>query len=343
MVFAQRVRGRGVPVRWLNLACGNLLVLLFLLSLGALGGEVYYRFVYDTTDSLAYSKVSKRWFARHYHRNLQGCRDNVEYAPLCEPGKRRVSFVGDSFTAGHGVKDVNDVFALRLRKEHPEWEIHVLANPGFDTGDELRAAQACFTNGYQVGQVVLVYCLNDISDLVPEIYETFREVYDQSKQGGWLRQNSYLINTICNRFNLVGNSGLHRYFQLIRDAYRGPAWEKQQDRLKEFRDMVQSRGGKLSVVTFPFFDRMGPAYDYQFVHDELNKCWRDLGVPHLDLLEVYKSISPEKLVVDRLDAHPNEYAHALAAEAIGIFLREQMTAMPGPSTNHSNQAEVKNH
>ena len=79
---------------------------------------------------------------------------------------------------------------------------------------------------------------------------------------------------------------MQSYFDYIRAGYRGQPWEQQQQRLKAFRDLVQAHGGRLAVVTFPFFQALGPHYEYQFMHDELNQCWRSLDVPHLDLLTV---------------------------------------------------------
>src|ERR1043166_10236465 len=98
-----------------RLAAGNALVFCFLCSLGFLGGEIYYRFIYDTTDSFNYTKVSRRWQARHYQKNAQTVRDNVNYQLRIPPVKRRITFIGDSFTAGHGVKNVEDRFANRNR------------------------------------------------------------------------------------------------------------------------------------------------------------------------------------------------------------------------------------
>ena len=48
------------------------------------------------------------------------------------------------------------------------------------------------------------------------------------------------------------------------------------------------------MVTFPFLHALGPNYEYQFVHEELDQFWRELKVPHLDLLEVYRELPPKK-------------------------------------------------
>jgi len=75
--FAGRVRQRNRSVGLGSLMLGNGLVLLCFLSLLLLGGEIYFRFVYDTTDSLGYTKVCEHWVERYWHVNVAGCRDNV--------------------------------------------------------------------------------------------------------------------------------------------------------------------------------------------------------------------------------------------------------------------------
>ena len=89
-----------------------------------------------------------------------------------------------------------------------------------------------------------------------------------------------------------------------------------------FRDLVQAHGGHLAVVTFPFLHALGPNYEYRFIHDKLDQLWRELHVPHLDLLSVFESLPPSQVTVNRYDAHPNEYANRLAAAAIDKWLRE---------------------
>jgi hypothetical protein len=80
--------------------------------------------------------------------------------------------------------------------------------------------------------------------------------------------------------------------------YRGALWEEQKKRLKAFRD------------------------EYQSVHDQLDQFWREQHVPHLDLLPVYKDLPPSRLTVNCYDAHPNELANKLAADALDKFLSD---------------------
>jgi len=330
------VRGSPSLGGWKRLIVGNGLVLLFLVSTGLLCGELYYRFVYDSPDSLDGTKVSVRWFQRHYRPNNFACRDDINYVNEIAPGKRRISFLGDSFTAGHGIKDVQNRFSNLLRALHPGWEVHVLAQPGFDTSNELKSIQVLAEGGYQLDEVVLVYCLNDIQDILPDCLAAVNRVYAGIDSSGWLRRNSFFINTVAHRLDIATNKDLKSYFQILRQGYDGPAWEDQKKRLIELRDLVKSKGGRLLVITFPFLQALDTKYEYDPVHDRLERFWREQGVSHLDLRPVFKGIPAKKLTVNNFDSHPNEFANRLAATAIERFLQEKdetSTPATGGSTN----------
>lgn len=331
LIFFRYNKRSGSQSGWGRLLMGNALVLLVLLTLTLAAGEIYFRFCYDTTDSIAYTKVAQRWIKRHYHHNTAKLRDNIEYSMTIAPGKHRVSFVGDSFTAGHGIKDVEDRFSNRIRRLHPEWEIHVLAGNGLDTGAELGFVKNFTELGYQVDQVVLVYCLNDVNDLLTEWALTQASITNRVTGRLPFYEDSYFLDIAYYRLTIAQIPSVKNYFSYVREAYHGEKWEKQKQRLLELRDVVVSHGGKLSVVTFPFLNALGPEYEYQFIHDQLNGFWREASVPHLDLLPAFKGLTPAQLTVNAFDAHPNEFANELAARAIEEFLVGQVESNSPPA------------
>src|ERR1043166_1216730 len=203
-------------------AAGHLLVLLFLGSVVLAAGEAYYRYDHDTTDSLSYSKTSQRWFSRHWTSNAAGFRDNVEYADHIQTGKRRLTLLGDSFTAGHGVKDVEDRFANRIRRAHPEWEVHLLAQPGWDTGDELDALRTAIRHGDQIDQVVLVYMLNDVADILPAWATSHQPTLADPAPPRWIQHHSYLVDALVHLIKFLREPDMRNYFEFVRDGYRGP-------------------------------------------------------------------------------------------------------------------------
>ncbi len=245
---------------------------------------------------------------------------------------------------------MEDRFANIIRREHPEWEVQVLAMPGYDTGAELKFLRFLLANNYQFDQVVLIYCLNDISDLVPRRHEELDAIDREIKNRGWLLRNSFFFDIVWHRISVRRNPFMRGYFDLVKDAYQGPLWETQKQRLRELRDLVETNGGRLSVVIFPFLQALDKGYAYEQVHKQLADYWQELGVPHRDLLPLYRGMKADKITVHPFDAHPNEYAHSLAASVIGEFIRtnlltiSQSTASSSASlTNFGNvTVDIKN-
>src|SRR5580698_10695367 len=79
----------------------------------------------DFSDTFNISNVSKRWLALHIdaEKNQNGFRDRQELTTYVPGGKKRIIFLGDSFTAGHGIPRMEDRFtdliAARFEREQP--------------------------------------------------------------------------------------------------------------------------------------------------------------------------------------------------------------------------------
>lgn len=307
------------------LLAGNLLVFFFLCSLVLLFGEIYFRFIHDSTESFGLMKTTVRWFEKHFHNNSSGLRDSIDYEFRIRSNRPRVTFLGDSFTAGHGIPDVEDRFANIVRSQLPYGDIHVLAVCAWDTQNELDALESICEAGYELDCVVLAYCLNDISDISVEWQQVLERIEAFSNTGFFVN-NSYLCNTLYYRWKAANDPDIRDYYQFVENLYRGQTWEIQKDRLKLLRDEVDRRGGRLLVVTFPFYNALEDEYRYEWIHNQLDGWWQELGVPHLDLLSACESYRAEELVVSKYDAHPNERAHSVAAKAIDEFLEVQVFA-----------------
>jgi hypothetical protein len=322
--FRSRVAGGG-PAPLKTLLAGNVLVLLLLVSALFLGFELYFRFVHDTTDGDALTKASTRWFQRHWRTNNLGLRDDVDYAMKGDGDRRRITFFGDSFTAAHGVADVGDRFANRIRRERPDWDVHAIAHMGMSTQTQQIALDALIDRHYELDTVVLVYCFNDIDPFIPEIEGVFRELV---RTPPWplapLVEHSYFANAVFYYWRVTNSPSAAAgadYFTLVEKAYLGPAWQTEKRLLRDFQRTVESHGGRLLVVTFPMLLRLGRGEDEDHVmHPKLDAFWRAQGVPHLDLLPLLREHRGSQLVVSRFDDHPSAFAHGLAAGAVLSFL-----------------------
>ena len=95
----------------------------------------------------------------------------------------------------------------------------MIAEDGLDTGAMLQRLEALKVRGeYRLGLVVYVYCLNDISDLMPDLSAAAAKLYDE--QPSLLVRGSYLLNTYYYRLRIGRDPVLSRYFDLLAGAYR---------------------------------------------------------------------------------------------------------------------------
>lgn len=308
----------------LKLILWNVLLSVFLLFFVFILGESYYRFFADTTDSFSINKVSKRWVKRHYQFNNRNLRDNINYEYKIANGKRRVSVLGDSFTAGHGLPNVDKRMGNLLRQKYSDTEVHVIAINGSNSSTELDRLITLYRSGYELDVVVLAYCLNDIDNLVEESQTIYKRIHAFSNRLNYIQQQSYFINMLSFRWFVFNDPDYLNYGNAVLKAYQDETWEQQKQILRQMNEVTRYANARFVVMTFPFLQSEKDDYTFLEVHRLIDNFWKKQGVPHLDLLSVYEPYLGKNLTVNSYDAHPNEFANQLAAEALETFLEESV-------------------
>jgi len=293
---------------------------LWTLALTLLAAETAFALFYDTTDTFALCKVSKRWYDRHVQLNNMGFRDRKSFAPRKDPGRRRIVLLGDSFAFGHGIKDPADRFgdlveARCVQASHGTWELYNLSQPGLPTSLMLERLDQLADDGFEFDVLLLAYNLNDVEDL-DENSRMIVGTIILDQPSNWVLSECYLPNFLYYRTAQFSRPEVRSYFDWLTAAYEGEEWERQQAQLDELRGWCDRHEVQLLVVEFPFLHLLGDNYKFKEVHQTLDDYWRSHSVPVLDLLDVLQPHVAEGLTVNRFDGHPNERAHALAAEAI---------------------------
>lgn len=312
------------------LIAGNLLVLGVCASVAFGAMELYYRHVYDETDTANKSRLSKRWFDRYWHENSDEIRDDIDYPRPRSPGRRRITFVGDSYTAGHGLKDVGDRFVNRIRRARPDWEVHALAYNGINTVEEVDLLRRFVADGYELDVVVLVYVYNDIDSFIREFQEFYHYIDIPPALLDPLLERSYAADLYYQRWrqrNTALRSGI-QYPLLRSEAYEGRPWESMEYTLDQLVEVVREQDARFAAVTFPWMQMLVAGEDELPMYPRLASFWQSRGVPHLQLLSDLRPHVGEGLLVNRRDTHPNARAHQLAADAILGFLEAEVIA-PG--------------
>lgn len=146
------------------------------------GIELFYALFYDRSDSFNMTNISQRWYARHVFRNPQGYRDDHPFLPQPAEGKKRIVFLGDSFTFGHGIPNVTDRFSDRvgqaLERAHPhEYEVANLGSPGLGVPEaSIILKNDIVAKECRVDILVYVICLNDI-----ESFHQDKSLHDEQR------------------------------------------------------------------------------------------------------------------------------------------------------------------
>jgi hypothetical protein len=322
VAYVRRAASREARASWPRVAAGNLLLLATLVLAILLGFETQLRFFHDASDGDNRTMISRRWFERHWTHNNFGVRDSIPYELARPADRRRITFVGDSFTAGHGLADVEGRYANLLRRAHPEWEIHTLARPGLETPDEAQLLRSLLRRGYELDVVVLAFYVENVGRFVPELREYFAHAADPlPRPVQFLLEHSYAIDTFAYRAQAHWMNAQGYWSHEYLEAYAGEPWRRQQQALQSFAALVERNGGRFAALTFPMLDDVEGRRE---IAQRIDAFWQAAGVPHLDLLGVLEGHPSRELVANPHDAHPGPLAHELAARAIERFLLEQV-------------------
>lgn len=284
--------------------------------------EVVFALFVDHSDAFNMTNISKRWFARHVDGQLNsfGARDAAEFPRAMPDGKYRICFIGDSFTVGHGIPDMadrfSDLIAAELEKAAPgRYVVANLGSPGLETSMIEARIHGLLDEGYDVDMVVYVMCLNDIEGYDPRTNEMIARL-QQLEPRNILFTRTYFLNWLYFRFIQFHSPDVRDYFGHLLESYRSAAWEGLRHKLDELHARCQSHDTKFRMVLFPFMQNLGPEYGYREVHTKLVEYCREAGIPVLDLEPAFREHADENLTVNPFDAHPNERANRIAADAI---------------------------
>jgi hypothetical protein len=261
--------------------------------------------------------ASKIWFARHWDLTYLEFRESEDLNNP-ETSRSPLLFIGDSFLAGHGIKNPADRFSDRIQKSlGPAWQVHNHGQNGANTG-----MQSIQIRRHPVAPKLTVLCwyVNDIQDVAEDIGLTTGNARRSVPFPISIANGSYLFNFLNGLFPDRQASEnylnfLHRAFssELVLDRYGHV--------LENLQEESTLSGSKFAVVLFPMMNLVEGS---EFALKPMREFWHARNVPCLDLSPVFRPHSAQDLTVNASDSHPSKLAHQLAAAAIDTFLRNHL-------------------
>lgn len=287
----------------------NVLTIAFPLALFLIFLEVVFMFVPQSHEGVL-SKASQIWWSKYWTPvNSLGYRD-VE--PKVTAGKKQVLVIGDSFSAGHGLKTVSERFSEILGTKLGEgYQVRNLGVSGSDSGDEARRLA-----DYPVkpDAIVLQYFPNDI--------ERVAQANGLTITGGMPFDDvSGATAQIVRRFylpNFVYWQLPHAQFSTF-DEFVSTAYSDSTVLRAHFADLSKivaygdSTGAEVYAVFVPFLFQLDKSQGYtRPVEDFLKQN----GVKVLTLNSEIAAIPEKDRVVGRNDGHASAAVNAAIAEKL---------------------------
>lgn len=240
-----------------------------------------------------------------------------------ETGVSRILALGDSFTAGDWVDNIDEtwpyVLEAELQRSQRKVEVLNVGTGGANTETEERLLRDL---GWSFAPDVLVlqYTLNDTQasertpmPLVPLLH-------------GGLRRKSHLYSLLNARFqSLVASwSGAENLAPYFEEDYGG--WQRSRAALAEIASQARARRVPMLIVLYPWLS--GPiddqAYPHLGIHDKIAAVAASLGLPFLDARPLLAAADGDGRAfwARDFDAHPNARAHRIVGEAVARKLSE---------------------
>jgi hypothetical protein len=278
--------------------------------------EAIFMFI-PRSHSADYTLASKLWYAKYWKPiNSLGFRDK-------EPDNNNpvILFVGDSFTAGHGLKSVDDRFSnivgKELNKKTKKYTIINIGKPNLDSKDEYEEMKYfLYLTRIKPEKIILQYCGNDIEGAAMTyglIFEGFRPPSDMNKFVILIGSGSYFFNYIYFLFprEYLGMS----YITYLTKAYTNyNILSKHKDDLRSFVDYAKGNSIQLIVVVFPFLNDIEMS-DSMYVNDIVN-FFKINKISVINVSELAKDIPVIERTVNKNDSHASKKLNMIIAQEI---------------------------
>jgi GDSL-like Lipase/Acylhydrolase family len=289
------------------------IMLVFLLGLL----EIVFMYVPQSHEG-ALSKASQIWFNKYWPpMTPDGYRDSPKNDTT---GKKKIIFMGDSFTAGHGLNDVNERFSDQVAQKlgADKFVAYNLGISGSDTRDEFKRLQKF---GIKPDVLVLQYFLNDVANAAKDANLSLAEMqpYNDLKNPalGSLVMRFYFPNFIYWQFPHTPPASI---VDFVQKSYSDTTILNPHLRdLKQFIDYAKANNTKLYVVMIPFLQNLDNSNRYT---KPVEDFFRQNNVPMVRVSEFVGQIPAKERNVGKNDSHASASVNALISTHLYDLLKK---------------------
>lgn len=283
--------------------------------------EILFYSSFTMSDGFGFTLASERWAEKYWHPiNSFGYRD-VEHNPVEFDKKRVILIVGDSIVAGHGIRKIENRFSDILQRNlGAQYLVVNIARSGWDTAYEY---EAIISYPYKPKKIVLSYFINDIDGAARKAGDIPSVLVEPPHNPVlvYIIKHSYFLNFVYWRlYRFLDKDIGEKYWQHLNRSYSNPdIWGAHETELNQIVEFTRNQGIDLTVVVFP---NLAAVKDSAAITSKVTEFFQSHKVRVLNLEPLLEGRDPTTLVVNSLDAHPNE---ALNREVAELLTREMQT------------------
>ena len=255
--------------------------------------------------------ASKNWHTMYKNPiNYYGYHD---YEPKNK--KKTILFVGDSFTQGHGIKNVNDRFSNKIQEYDNTFSCINIGKNGLDSKQEFTTMLDFISkSNIKPKTIILQYFGNDIEGIAyTKIKKKSKETYSNlSKPIKLLVKGSYLINYL---YWIYPHEDYKPYLNYLKKAYSNPEIVKEHlADLNKFVDYTAKNKINLKVLIFPFL--VDSKLSDEIYENKIETFFRLKNIETISVKELVRKIDKNALIINKNDGHASVLVNEIIAKKI---------------------------
>jgi lysophospholipase L1-like esterase len=227
--------------------------------------------------------------------------------------KKRVVFLGDSFTLGWGVP-LDETFSKRVEKMLRDSGISCeVINMGVGNYNTTMEVELFKWKGLRLEPdlVVLTFFVND-TEPIPR---------HRSFLAYSIMRHSYLYAFLFDRFTRLRATAAHTpewqvYYRHLYSHENAENLAMNTESVNELIELCSDNHIGLLIVSIPEMHDFGE-YQFSFAVDYIRGLAEQAGIPFIDLLPAFGESVPESMWVSLDDLHANSRAHRVIGREIG--------------------------
>ena len=266
----------------------------------------------------------KIWNTRYWNPiNKLGFRDEEP-----EKGKKSVFFVGDSYTAGWGIKKTEDRFgevAVReLKKQGKTINEINLGRYGADTQLEFVLFDKFIkTTKIKPDHIVLQFFVNDMDKFIPRYKNCAKQTSLIPFWKKTLIEGSYLVNFINSIYPKTQTNSAKEcdYVEQLKFVYNNEyLWLKEEKQLDKFKNYCLKNNIKMTLLFFPFMEDLSLAKKIG-IEKRISLYCRKNNIIYFNVTEYIKNLTRSERQASIVDAHASDEVHRIVGKKLATIIK----------------------